>query len=180
MAEAMLRGRLEQRDIDASVSSAGVVADGGGPSETAVQVMAELGSPIAAHRSRLLSAELVASSDLVIGLAREHVREAALLVPEAYPRTFTLKELVRRGAEVGARGDDEPFEMWLARLHTGRNTLMHLGTSPDDDVDDPIGRRPAVYERVADELARLVDQFVDLAWGTEEESVEDPSELAAT
>ena len=179
MAEAMLRGRLEERDIDASVSSAGVVADGGGPSETAVQVMADLGIPIADHRSRLLSPELVASSDLVVGLAREHVREAALLVPSAYPRTFTLKELVRRGGEVGARGDDESFEGWLARLHDGRNSLMHLGTSPDDDVEDPIGRRPAVYERVADELAQLVDQFVDLAWGTEE-SVEDPSELAAT
>ena len=68
-----------------------------------------------------------ASSDLVVGLAREHVRETALLVPAAYPRTFTLKELVRRGGEVGARGDDESFEMWLARLHVGRTTLMHLG-----------------------------------------------------
>jgi protein-tyrosine phosphatase len=121
----------------------------------------------------------VTSSDLVVGLAREHVREATLLVPSAYPRTFTLKELVRRGGEVGARGDGESFDEWLARLHEGRNSLMHLGTSPEDDVEDPIGRRPAVYERVADELAQLVDQFVDLAWGTEE-SVEDPSELAAT
>ena len=88
---------------------------------------------------------------------------------------------MRRGDEVGARGDGESFETWLARLHEGRNTLMHLGASPDDDVEDPIGRRPAVYERVADELARLVDQFVDLAWGTEESRVRgDPSELAAT
>ena len=179
MAEAMLRQRLEAREIEASVSSAGLVADGGGPSEASVQVMADLGLPIADHRSRLLSAEMVASSDVIIGLAREHVREAALLVPSAYPRVFTLKELVWRGDAIGGRADEESFDEWLGRLHAGRNTMMHLGTSPDDDVEDPIGRRPAVYERVADELDRLVAEFVDLAWGTEE-SVEDPSELAAT
>jgi protein-tyrosine phosphatase len=179
MAETMLRHRLGQRGIEAAVSSAGLVADGRGASDEAVQVMADLGTPILDHRSRLLSADLVAASDLVLGMAREHVREVALLVPTAYPRTFTLKELVRRGAELGGRDDDESFADWLARLHDGRSALLHLGTSPDDDVEDPIGRRPAVYERVADELSRLVDQFVDLGWGAEE-ALDDPSELAAT
>ena len=57
---------------------------------------------------------------------------------------------------------------------------MHLGTVADDDVDDPIGRRPAVYERVADELdASGRPSSSTWLWGTEE-SVVDPSELAAT
>jgi protein-tyrosine phosphatase len=180
MAEAMLRQRVEERGIDAAVGSAGLIEDGGPASEPAVQVMAaEFGLPIEEHRSRLLSAEMIDQSDVVVGLAREHVREVVLLAPSAYGRAFTLKELVRRGRDVGGRAADESVEAWLARLHEGRDPRMHFGSSPDDDVEDPIGRRPAVYERVADELDRLIDQFVELVWSTDQ-SVPDTNELAAT
>ena len=117
----------------------------------------------------------------MVGLAREHVREVVVLVPEAFPRTFTCKELVRRASEIGARGDHEPFDEWLARLQQGRTPRMQLGSSPDDDVEDPIGRRPAVYERVADELADLVDRLVELAWPLPgRPAPPDASELAST
>ena len=84
----------------------------------------------------------MASSDLIVGMAREHVREAACSFPTAYARTFTLKELVRRGRRGRrARGDDEPFESGSPASTTAATPLMHLGASPDDDVADPIGRR---------------------------------------
>jgi protein-tyrosine phosphatase len=180
MAEALLRHQVDERGIPARIGSAGLTGDGSPASAPALQVMeVEFGKPIDAHRSRLLTKELIEGSDLVIGLAREHVRETALLDPSAYARTFTLKELVRRGNDVGGRAADEPFDAWLARLHEGRSPRMHFGSSPDDDVEDPIGRRPAVYERVADELDDLIDQFVELAWGVDQ-SVPDKNELAAT
>ena len=38
------------------------------------------------------------------------------------------------------------------------------GSSPDDDIDDPIGRPRRVYESLADELDRLTGRMVELAW----------------
>ncbi|WP_208027115.1 arsenate reductase/protein-tyrosine-phosphatase family protein [Rhabdothermincola sediminis] len=164
MAEALLRHRLTERGVAARVSSAGVTAEGRPPSSAAVEVMADFGLGIAEHRSSLLSPERVAGADLILAMAREHVREAVVLVPDAFPRTFTLKELVRLGRERGPRGEGESMAGWLARMHAGRTPLAHLGSSPDDDVADPIGQRMAVYERTADELAELVDSLVELAW----------------
>jgi protein-tyrosine phosphatase len=186
MAEAMLRHRLAERHAQGpidqvTVSSAGLLTDGSPAAEPAIEVMADFAVDLSGHRSRRLAAELIEASDLVIGLAREHVREVVVLVPEAFPRTFTCKELVRRASEIGARGDHEPFDEWLARLQQGRTPRMQLGSSPDDDVEDPIGRRPAVYERVADELADLVDRLVELAWPLPgRPAPPDASELAST
>lgn len=164
MAEAFLRHRLTERGVLARVSSAGITAEGQPPSASAVEVMADFGLAIAEHRSSLLTAERVARADLILAMAREHVREAVVLVPDAFPRTFTLKELVRLGSERGPRGEAETVAEWLARMHEGRTPMAHLGSSPHDDVADPIGQRMAVYERTADELAELVDGLVDLLW----------------
>jgi hypothetical protein len=46
---------------------------------------------------------MIRHATLRIGLEREHVQEAVLLDGSAWPRTFTLKEIVRRGEEVGPR-----------------------------------------------------------------------------
>jgi protein-tyrosine phosphatase len=181
MAEVMLRRRLEERGIDAQVRSAGLTGTGSAAAEPAVQAMREFGLDLAAHESRMLSAPMVECSDLVIGLAREHVREVVLVGPGAFGRTFTLKELVRRGHDLGCRNSDESVADWLSRLNAGRSRVAHLGDSAADDVDDPIGRRAAVYERVADELSELVDQLVELAWPMDDEiSPPDSSELATT
>lgn len=178
MAEAMLAHRVRELGIDARVSSAGTAGDGRGPTPEAAAALAEHDLTMTAHVSRPLAPALLRSSDLVLGMAREHVREVALLAPEVYPRTFTLKELVRRGDEIGPRRE-APLGAWLALARHGRTSRAHLGASPIDDVDDPIGKRPAVYERVADELAVLVDQLVALLWVTDDVPT-DPNELATT
>lgn len=183
MVEALLRHRVSERGLDVRVSSAGIRAAGEPASRGASEVMAEMGFDLSSHRSRLMSAADVAAADLVLGLAREHVREAALLDPAAYPRLFTLKELVRRGSEQGPRSLDEPPAAWLARLSAGRVPTDHLGSSPDDDVADPIGRRLAAYERTADELVELVDSLVELMWpATDDDGGDgvDDARLAAT
>ena len=111
-----------------------------------------------------MTAELVREADLVLAMAREHVREAVVLVPEAFPRTFTLKELVRRGSQIGARQPAEPLDRWLAQAHAGRTTRDLMGTSPEDDVADPIGQPRPAYERMVNDLNSLIDRLTWLVW----------------
>jgi protein-tyrosine phosphatase len=129
-----------------------------------VAVLADRGLDLAAHRSRVLTADLLSAADVIVGMARMHVREAVVQSPALFPRTFTLKELVRRGEEVGARRFDEPVGEWLARLHDGRSPRDLLGDSPDDDIADPIGQPRKAYERMVAELEPLVDKLVGLVW----------------
>jgi len=164
MAEALLRRTLAARGLDIGVSSAGLLYDGEPATVTGVDTMEAWGLDISGHHSRRITPAMLDRSDLVIGMARQHVRESVVLGSDLYPRTFTLKEIVRRGTEVGARPTDEPLEGWLARVHEGRRPTDQLGESPGDDVADPVGQGPAVYERTARELDDLITQLVDLLW----------------
>ena len=127
--------------------------------------MAHRGLDTSGHRSRRLRPDLVAGADIVIGMARVHVREAVALVPDALGRAFTLKEIVRRGEERGGRAPGEPLEAWLARLSAGRRTADLLGDSDADDVADPIGGPRRSYERTADELDDLTARLARLLGG---------------
>jgi protein-tyrosine-phosphatase len=163
MAEALLRRKLGDVGVDAHVHSAGLRFDGEPASANGVDVIAGRGMDISDHRSRMVTRELIEQADLVIAMAREHVREAVLLCPDAWSRTFTLKELARRGGEVGTRFD-EPLATWLNRLHLGRTRAELLGESPTDDVADPIGTGKESYERTATELDQLLDRVLELAF----------------
>ena len=59
--------------------------------------MAARGIDVTGHRSRTVTADDLAAADLILGLAREHVRHAAVLLPEAWPRAFTIRELAPPG-----------------------------------------------------------------------------------
>lgn len=164
MAEAMLLDRLRQRGVDAHVSSAGVVTEGRPATDEVIEMMKARDLDVSDHRSRLVTNALVSGADLIIGMAREHVREVTLLDPPAFTRAYTLKELVRLAGDVGARSGDQGFGEWIEIVGEGRTPVAHLGLSGDDDVDDPMGRRFAVYKRVAGEIEDLTDRFVGLAW----------------
>jgi protein-tyrosine phosphatase len=158
MAEVLLRRALP----DAEVTSAGTMYRGGAPaSEGSVRAMAARGLVLDAHVSRPLEPAMLAA-DLILGMARHHVRDTVVAEPSAFPRTFTLKELVRRGESVGPRRPDQPLGEWLAEVHAGRTSSALLGDSPDDDVADPIGRPDAEYERTAVELEGLVERLAAL------------------
>jgi protein-tyrosine phosphatase len=164
MAEAMLAHRLAALGVPARVTSAGLMDDGMRPTREALAVMADLGLDTSAHRSRRMTAAMLGQADVVIGMARGHVREAVHIDPGVWPRSFTLKELVRRGEWVGARGWGQPFDEWLAKVHAGRTRADLLGQSSEDDIADPIGLPRAAYERTAAEIDDLVARLVDLAW----------------
>lgn len=164
MAAGLLAQRLEERGVDVEVASAGRLPGGRPSTPENVAVMRRRGVDLAGHRSRAATPAAVRDADLVLGMAREHVRDAVTLAPESLPRAFTLKELVRRGEAIGPRRATEPLDGWLARAAAGRRAADLLGSSADDDVPDPIGAPIARYESVAAEVTALVTRAVELAW----------------
>ena len=167
MAQAILSRLAIDQGIPAEIASVGLLPGGDPvPPETqdALAVLGYNDGAIAAHQSRQLSGGEVASADLVLGLARDHVREVVVRWPETWGRTFTLKELVRRGEGVGPRRVDEELEEWLARVSEGRDRRDLLGSSNVDDVVDPIGGPPSMFEQVAVEIQGLCVSLTDLVW----------------
>jgi protein-tyrosine phosphatase len=162
MAAALLARRLDGVGLKATVSSAGLLFDGRPVTDYGRAVMADRGIDTSGHRSRRITQDLLEAADLVVGMERSHVREAVALVPGALPRTFTLKEIVRRGEEAGGRAPDEPLDAWLARLGSGRRPSDLLGDSDADDVADPIGGPRRSYQRTAEELDDLTARLARL------------------
>ena len=119
---------------------------------------------LAGHESRRLDASVLDAADLVLAMERRHVQEVVVLAPGAFGRTFTLKEIVRRGSEIGRRRADEPLASWLARVHLGRKAMQLLGSSTADDVADPTVSTMVDHDAMAREVLDLVDRLVELAW----------------
>ncbi|MGH3404143.1 MAG: hypothetical protein ACRDRJ_16810 [Streptosporangiaceae bacterium] len=164
MAQALLARELTARGADVVVRSAGTLPGGAVPPPEVVTVMAGYGLDVAGHLSRQVTADDLARASLILAMAREHLREAVVITPDTWPRAFTIRELVRRGAEAGAGPPGESLDEWLARVHDGRSRMALLGDSPQDDVDDPIGGPLAAYEATAGELAGLTAALVSMAW----------------
>lgn len=171
MAEAILRHRLEEAGIEATVSSAGLHPGGRPATAHGIEVMAALGLDTSGHVSRQLAGDLLAPADLILGMAREHVREVAVIDAGALARAFTLKELVRLGEQTGHRSAGETLADWLARVGRARERqrLLGVGHDPDYDVEDPVGRGREDYEATAAELDDLLTRLVDLAFAPSKE-----------
>ncbi|HEX4818666.1 MAG TPA: hypothetical protein VFV00_00550 [Acidimicrobiales bacterium] len=164
MAEALLRERLRERGIDASISSAGLSFDDRPATDDAIATASGYGLDLRDHRSRLLGPELVEQADLVLAMERLHAREAIVLADGALSKTFTLKELVRRARAAGHRDAGESLTDWLARVSAGRKAMDLMGESRDDDVADPYLSSAKVYAACIEELDGLVRELVNLAW----------------
>lgn len=160
MAEGLLRAIAAEHGLPLTASSTGLLYEGKGPSGNGVEVLAARGIDIAGHRSRILAAEQVAAADLVLAMAREHLRETVVLAPDAFSRTFTIRELARKAPDIGRRAPDESLEAWLERAHEGRDPREMLRSGDEDDVADPIGKSRADYEHTAEELDRLLRRIV--------------------
>jgi protein-tyrosine phosphatase len=164
MAAALLARRLAAADVTVPVRSAGMISNGEPPHPEVISVMDSYGIPIASHRSRIVCAHDLTHASLVLAMARDHLRHAAITEPGAWPRAFTLKELVRRGERIGPRPPGESFPDWLSRAHAGRERIALLGDSPDDDVADPAGGPISAYADTAGLLERLVTRLAELGW----------------
>lgn len=166
MAAALLASRLTAAGVRASVRSAGLHV---GPYKHSVppevvSAMAAYRLDVAGHNSRGLTADELGTADLVIALARKHLRYAVVTTPTVWPRAFTLRELVRRGQQTGPRRSEEQLDGWLSRVHAGRERSALLGDSSDDDIADPSGRPLEEYIATAAQLDYLLAQLISLAW----------------
>jgi protein-tyrosine phosphatase len=164
LAAAVLRARLFTRAVDDTVESAGLGDSGYPATSPTVEAAGRAGYDLSDHRSTRLAADQIARADLLLGMERRHVREAVALDPSAWPRAFTLRELVRRGDAVGPRAAGEDLASWLSRVHAGRRPADMLGTSRDDDVADPTGDPLADYDSTVRVLDELVTRVVALGW----------------
>jgi protein-tyrosine phosphatase len=171
MAEVLLRRHLDLAGVEATVSSAGYHQGGAPATGHGIEAMARRGLDLSGHLSRRVDREMLEQADLVIGMAREHVREAAVLQPGALAKAYTLKELVLLGEGHTPRARDEGLDAWLARVGRGRRRETLLGAGHDDelDVEDPVGRDRRDYEETADLLDRLLGRVVRLAFPTTSE-----------
>ena len=165
VAEALLTRRLADLvDVDGrtwTVSSAGTDRFQGLAEPDTVAAAAALGLDISSHASRQLSGDDLAAADLILTMTRSHVRSVVAIDQSAWPRTFTLKELVRRLQTPAQPGDG--FAGWLASATDGRRAADMLAPSEEDDVLDPYRRgRPANIAMVA-ELDWLIAEL--LSWG---------------
>ncbi len=165
MAAAFLARRLSERGVAVRVRSAGMLRCGDPPHPEVISVMARYGIDVAAHRSRVARAADLARASLVLAMARDNLRYAVVTEPGAWPRVFTLRELVRRGERIGPRPPGEPLSGWLSRVHAGRERAALLGDSADDDVPDPAGGPFSAYADIADLLDRSVTRLAELGWG---------------
>ena len=107
LAEAIARKVIIERGLaDVEVGSAGVSAyEGGSASDGALLVAIEGRVDVANHRSRQLTRELVAESDLILGMGPQHVAVAEAL--GGVGKAFLLAEYASHGAS--SRAVSDPF-----------------------------------------------------------------------
>jgi protein-tyrosine-phosphatase len=164
MTAALLTRRLAELGVPVPVHSAGMISSGDPPHPEVISIMTSYGIEIASHRSRIVSSADLVPASLVLTMAREHLRHAAIIEPAVWPRAFTLKELIRRGEQIGPRAPDEQFSHWLSRVHEGRGRTALLGDSSSDDVADPAGGPLRSYADTVALLDYLVTRLVELGW----------------
>lgn len=126
-----------------------------------VAAAAAMGLDITEHTSRQVRQGDLDEADLVLTMTRSHLRSIVAIDQSVWPRTFTMKELVRRAR--GVAPDDDGFAGWLGAARTGRRAADMLSPSDEDDVGDPFHCGRAANLKMVAELDRLTAEL--LIWG---------------
>jgi protein-tyrosine-phosphatase len=131
MAEGVLRETLDPSLVSGvTVLSAGVAASPGMPaSEHSVTACAEIGIDIADHRSRSLTRDLLAGTDLLLGMELHHVYAAERLLPDRAEACDVL----------------------------GRYAVGGDRSAPAPGVADPIGGPLEEYRETLQEIRRFLE-----------------------
>jgi protein-tyrosine-phosphatase len=160
---AALARRAAEADLPVVVTSAGIAAlPGAYATPPTVAAGRRIGLDLSGHLATSLDPSSVRDADLVIGLERRHIQEVVLHEPRAFSRSFTLKELARRGADIGPRAPGQTVGEWLADVHRGRRPTELLGASHIDDVDDPTGSAARDHHTMAEEVDDLAQEVLAL------------------
>lgn len=164
-AEWFLKKRLSQSGpADVSVESVGTLGSSAPVPQRLLDEGAEVGLDLSDHVSRPMDVDTILRADLVIGMAREHVRDVVLADPPSLSKTFTLRELVRLGRQAGPRKPGQMLAEWLGEAGAGRRHADLIGESPRDDIPDPMGGTPEEFRNLVKDLAMLTRDLHELVW----------------
>ncbi len=173
-AEALLRQRVEEAGGATSTAaltatSAGVATEDGWRIDRTIAVLLEKrGLPgMRDFRSRALTGDLLEQADLVLTGTRDHRLRIGRLWPEAYPKTFTLRESASLLAGMPAAVADSLPDRLPKRAHAVVRWLQDergLVATPESELDiaDPIGRRTSVYRRMVDDVSAAIDVLANV------------------
>ena len=165
MAEAFARRLFAARGLDVSVASCGLLDGGRPPVDEVIDLMHERGIDVRGHRSQKLSVELLREASLVIGMERRHIEEIVAIAPDAFVRSFTLPELVRRVEGLPPVADrPRSIAESVAEIATTRTNRDLLRITIADEIVDPIGRSGRTFDHVADQIEELLERFTSAQW----------------
>jgi protein-tyrosine-phosphatase len=165
MAEAFARRIFASGGLVVSVAWWGLLAGGRPPLDEVIDLMRERDLDVSDHRSQTISAELLGSASLVIGMERRHIEEIIAIAPEAFVRSFTLPELVRRVEGLPpSEGEPRSIAESVARISTTRTNRDLLRITVAEEILDPIGRSGRTFDQVADQIEELLNRFVSAQW----------------
>jgi protein-tyrosine-phosphatase len=141
MAEVLLRARLDRDESrrDWRVKSAGTLMIEGQPASTyAVVEMAERGIDLRAHRSRGVSRELMAETDLVLAMAQSHVEALEAIFPDYTHKVHLLSEMTGQKYSIS-----DPYG-------GSRLEYAYIAQELEQLIDDGYERIVALVEAAAD------------------------------
>jgi protein-tyrosine phosphatase len=162
-AEVMLTRALAGAGQEARVASAGmeVVAGQVAPDDF-VEIALIRGIDLRAHVPSAFTPELADSADLILTMTRSLLRTMVLRAPAVWPRSFTLLEVVRRGAAIPPLEAGDTLSAWLARVHASRNRAELSSLDPVDDLRDPMVDATESNEEMFGELERATRRLARL------------------
>lgn len=155
--------RPGQPPPDIEVGSAGmeVRAEQFAP-EDFLEIALVRGIDLRAHRPVALTAARALEADLVLTMTRDLLRAMVVATPGAWPHSFTLLELVRRGSTTTPPERGESLQSWVARVHASRDRAEMLRTEPDDDLRDPLADESEANEVMFGDLERATRRLARL------------------
>uniref|UniRef100_UPI0034D5C6A4 arsenate reductase/protein-tyrosine-phosphatase family protein n=1 Tax=Streptomyces polyasparticus TaxID=2767826 RepID=UPI0034D5C6A4 len=166
-AEQLLRHRFpplgSQRPL-AEFSSAGThSASGQDMSPEAASRLQALGVPVTPHKARQLTSQLLADTDLVLCMAREHRHWVVEHSPGHLRRAFTLREiatLLEHAPDVALPRDPADRLLRLSALAAAARPAVRMRDPRTYEVADPFGRDDRAFDLMSDEIVPAVDSLV--------------------
>lgn len=169
LAEQLLARGLSDID-EIVVSSAGTHAMVGGlMTEQSQDIARNLGiAAPEAHEPRLLTEQILDSSDLVLALARDHRKAIVQENPRVSRRVFTLREFARLSDATTdedlrwelndtSRSAADRLRAAVRAVTAGRATALPPSELTEDDVVDPYRRSDATYSLSTEQIVPAVN-----------------------
>jgi protein-tyrosine phosphatase len=125
--------------VDVEVASAGTQAREGDPAAVRSQELAAArGLDLTEHRSKPVVPSAIEAAHLVVTMSERQRDHCGILVPDAGPKVFTLRELVRLLAASGSEATTAAMTPTAIaqRAHLARPSAPRSWRA--EDVDDPI------------------------------------------